>query len=444
MGMPSLQDGIDQANGAMNLLWKQHAGPYTVPVVPDEISGWRKEQAAWFDTVSLLDLSHHMTDLFIEGPDALRLLTRLGANNFENFAIGQAKQFVPLTEEGFIVTDGILTRLAEDRFNLVGVPASQPWVMYQAEKGGFDVKLTLDPDSRVRGEGNAPILFRYQIQGPKAEPFLERVFGAPMPKIKFFHFAEVSLDGMRFNALRHGMVGQPGYEFIGPWEHGEAVKQAFRDAAGEFELVETGGNAYYSSHAVSGWIPTPLPAIYTADGLEEYRRFLSLFSYEGQRPLHGSFFSKDPADYYMTPYELGYGRSVVFNHDFIGREALERMAGKPSRKKVSLVWETEDAASIFGADKGLIASWSRDRVELGSKLVGVSHTTCYIDPMNTAVSLATIDAELAEPGTQVTVVWGEHPGGDADPNGDYGFVRVPARVGPAPIDDFARREYRKN
>jgi vanillate/3-O-methylgallate O-demethylase len=441
MANPSLQDGIDQAGGVMDLLWKPGAEPFTVPVVPPEIAGSRKEQAAWFESVALLDLSHHMTDLFLEGPDALRLLTYLGANSFENFAIGQGKQFVPVTEEGLIVTDGILTRLGEDRFNLVGVPASQPWVMYHAEKGGYDVRLKLDPDSRLRGEGKSPVLFRYQIQGPNAEAFLEHVFGNPMPKIKFFHFAEVSLESRKFNAFRHGMVGQPGYEFIGPWEHGEYVKQAFLEAGEEFDLAEVGGKAYYSSHAVSGWIPTPLPAIYTSETLEDYRRHLSLYSYEGMRPLHGSYYSPDPADYYLSPFELGYDRSVAFNHNFLGRAALETAKDKVRRKKVSLVWQTGDAAQIFGVDRTL-ASWSRDRVEVGSKLVGVSQTTCYVDPMNAAVSLATIDLDHANPGTEVTVVWGEHPGGDADPNGDFDFVRVPAVVGPAPINDFARREYR--
>ena len=213
MPAPTLQQGIDQAGSPVNLLWKPDAPPWNPPVVPAEFVGWRKEQSAAFETASLSDLSHHMRDLFIEGPDATRLLSDYSANNYEKFEIGQAKQFVPVTRDGHIVQDGILLRYAENRYTLTGPPASQSWVLYHGQQGGYDVSFQDDPDSEFRP--GDPVLFRYQIQGPNALEIVERTFGGPLPETKFFHSAAVTLGGRHFRALRHGMAGQAGYEFIG-------------------------------------------------------------------------------------------------------------------------------------------------------------------------------------------------------------------------------------
>ena len=93
--------------------------------------------------------------------------------------------------------------------------------------------------------------------------------------------------------------------------------------AGEpFGLVHVGALAYPTSGVESGWIAAPVPAVYTGPGLAEYRCHLGLYTFEGQNPLHGSFFSEDIEDYYVSPWELGYGRSISLGHDFIGRDAL--------------------------------------------------------------------------------------------------------------------------
>ena len=264
-----------------------------------------------------------MFDTVIEGPDATRLLQAVSANNYENFAVGQAKQFVPVTGTGEIVTDGILLRIAEQKYMLTGIPAAQNWVKYHGEKGGYDVAFATDPSSAFRG-GADPWQFRYQVQGPRARDLVETVFGGPLPPAKFFHTIPVALDGMNFSALRHNMAGQDGYEFIGPWEHAAAVKDALMSAGEEFGLVHVGALAYASASVESGWIPSPVPAIYTDPELAGYRAWLPLFGIEGKRPLNGSFFSDDIEDYYVSPYDLGYGKSISFNHDFIGREALEK------------------------------------------------------------------------------------------------------------------------
>lgn len=443
MAAPTLQDGIDKAGSPVKLLWKPNAEPFKVPVIKPEYVGWREEQGAWRQGVTLSDLSHHMWDTFIEGPDATRLLAAVSSNDFEHFEIGQAKQFVPVTAEGHIVTDGILLREEREKYTLSGVPAAQTWVRYHGEKGGYDVSCTVDPDSAFRKSGN-PVQFRYQIQGPRALEMIERVFRGPIPKTKFFHSTPVTLGGRAFRALRHGMVGQPGYEFIGPWEHGEFVKDALMNAGKDFGLVHIGGLAYATNGIESGWIPTPTPGIYAAPELADYRRWLSLYSFEGQKPLHGTFFSENIENYYVSPFELGYGKSIAFNHDFIGRAALEKAKDQVKRTKVTLVFNADDVRNVFGADPGFLLSYARYRVQTRSALAGVTFYSAFIDPEGTILSLALLDNQYAVPGTEVTVVWGEHPGSSALANTDLGFARLEATVQPAPYNEFARTQYRKN
>jgi len=443
MAIPSLQDGIDQTGSPVELLWKPAAAPWLPEVIEPEYAGWRREQEAWHSAVSISDLSHHMFDTFIEGPDATRLLAAVSANNYESFAVAQAKQFVPVTSDGNIVTDGILLREAEQKYTLSGIPAAQNWVKYHGEKGGYDVSFSTDPSSAFRG-GGSPKLFRYQVQGPLARELVEKVFGGPLLPARFFHSVPVSLGGRNLRALRHNMAGQAGFEFIGDWQDAEAVKEALMSAGNPLGLVHVGAYAYASESVESGWIPSPVPGIYTGPDLLGYRRWLPLYGIEGQRPLNGSFFSENIEDYYCSPYELGYGKSISFNHDFIGRDALEKARDNIRRTKVTLVFEPADVRAVLGDDPGFYLTYARHRVEAGTALAGTTHQTATIGPAGTLLALTLIDRRYAAPGTEVTVVWGEHPGPGTDPGADLGFPRIRATVAPAPYDEHARKAYRRN
>ncbi|MDE2221070.1 MAG: aminomethyltransferase family protein, partial [Gammaproteobacteria bacterium] len=415
MAAPNLQEAIEKAGSPVKLLWKPNAKRWTVPVIKPEYVGWREEQAAWRDGVALSDLSHHMSDLFVEGPDATRLLRTVSANDYESFEIGRAKQFIPVTAEGHLITDGILFREAQDRYVLSGVPAAQTWVQYHALKDDYAVTCALDPDSGNRKVGN-PVLFRYQIQGPRAIEMLASAFGGPLPTPRFFHSAPVTLAGRTFRCFRHGMAGQPGYEFIGDWRDAEAVKDHLMEAGKAFGMAHVGGLAYYTNGIESGWIPTPTPGIFSAPELADYRRFISLFSYEGQKPLHGSYFSENIEDYYVSPWEMGYSRSISFNHDFIGRAALEKARDQVRRTKVTLVLNVDDVRRVFGDDPGFLLSYARYRIESGNKRIGMTFYTGFIDPVGTVLALSLIDRQYAQAGTEVTLVWGEHPGSGTAPD----------------------------
>ncbi|PUB32286.1 vanillate/3-O-methylgallate O-demethylase [Promicromonospora sp. AC04] len=442
MASPSLQDGIDRAGSAVALRWTDSPRPWNPPVVEPEYSGWRKEQAAWQDGVALMDLSYHMWDTFITGPDATRMLGELSANNYQNFAIDQAKQLVAVNERGLLVGDGILLRRGELDYTLTGRPTAQNWITYHAQQRGYDVELSSDPDCS-RDPSHVPPFFRYQIQGPLAQQLIEKAFGGPLPETKFFHTSHVTLAGKTFRALRHGMAGQPGYEFIGDHADHLAVREALLKAGEEFGLERVGSQAYPTAQAEGGWVPAPTPAIYD-EAEREYRSWLPLHTPDGMQPLNGSYYSTDIADYYVTPYEIDYGRSISFNHEFLGREALLELKDAERRHKVTLVMDQNDVEKALGADHGIVNTLAKQRVEVAGDLVGSTEYTAFSDPYGTMLSLALVSQDVAVPGAEVTVVWGNHPGGDTAPDADLGFARIRATVQPCPYNEFARAGYRKD
>ena len=111
--------------------------------------------------------------------------------------------------------------------------------------------------------------------------------------------------------------------------------------------MPVGSRAYPSNTLESGWIPSPLPAIYTGEAERAYREWLGADSYEATGTLAGSFVSDNIEDYYLTPWELGYGSFVKFDHDFIGRDALEKIDPATQRKKVTLAWNAEDLGKVW-------------------------------------------------------------------------------------------------
>ena len=428
-------------------------GPYVYPMVPSEFSNWRDEQVAWRETCALFDQSHHMTDLTVEGPDAIRLLSALGVNSFEGFQPGKAKQFVACNPDGYVIGDGILFFLDENRLRLVGRPSAHNWVQYHAEMQEYDVALKRDERTAVNPSGRREF-YRYQLQGPTAPQVLERATGGSLPDIKFFNLGEIEVAGHRVRALHHGMSGAPGLELFGPWEEGEEVTAALVEAGRELGLRQVGSRVYATNTLESGWIPSPLPAVFTGEEMRSYREWLPAEGYEGTGSLGGSFYSDDVEDYYLTPHDLGYWPFVKFDHDFVGREALEAMADRPARKKVTLAWNGEDVAQAMGTmfekatpvkyiDLPLsnYATWPYDKVLDGGDLVGVSTFSGYSWNERAMLSLAIVDVDV-EIGTELTLVWGEEGGGSAKPVVErHEQAELRAVVSPCPYSEVARTSY---
>ncbi len=455
--MPQSLEELLKTKNPVDLLRNSQIGAYVYPVVPSEYSNWRDEQRAWRDSCVLFDQSHHMANVYMEGPDAVKLASYLGFNSFAKFPVDRAKQLAPCSYDGHVIGDGILFHLEPNKLVFVGRAPAASWIQFQAEKGGFNVTTELDNRSPSNPGGKAVIrtCYRYQIQGPNAWKVIEKLNGGPPPEIKFFDMGYITIGGRKVRALRHGMAGAPGLEIWGPYEEREEIRSVIVETGKEFGLVQVGARAYATNTLESGWIPSPLPAVYTGDKMKAYREWLPASSYEGTGSLGGSYVSKNIADYYVTPYEMGYGPFVKFDHDFIGREALEKISKEPQRKKVTFAWNSDDVARVQRSMFGPIeernkyidlplsnyASASYDQILIGGKLAGLSMFSGYSYNEGSMLSLGIVEHDV-QIGTEVTLVWGEENGGTKKATVErHKQTEIRAVVSPVPYAKTARENY---
>ena len=454
----NLEEALATSGNTVKMLRNSSIGAYVYPVVAPEFANWRDEQQGWRESCVLYDLSHHMVNLFIRGPDALKLISSLGFNTFKNFSVNMAKQLVPCSYDGYVIGDGILFYLAENDLLFVGRNPAANWIQFHAKKGGFDVTTDYDDKSPSRPMGKPVVraCYRYQIQGPNAEQVIKKLNGGHFRGIKFFNMDFITIAGRKVRALRHGMAGTPGLEIWGPYAEGEEVKAAIIEAGKDHGLVQVGSRAYATCVLESGWIPGPVPAVYTGEKMSEYRKWLPETSYEANAALGGSFVSDNIEDYYVLPHELGYAPFIKFDHDFIGKDALQKIEGKPHRKKVTFAWDNHDATKILhsmfapaGENYKFIdlplsnyATSSFDTVRSGGTMVGASMFTGYTFNERKILSVGIVDEQYAKPGTQLTLVWGEENGGTKKVTVErHKQIEIRVTVGPAPYAAPARETY---
>jgi len=421
--------------------------------VRPEFTTWRDEQRSWREGVALHDQSYHMDSLHLRGPGALDLLQYLAANSFRSFAPGAAKQFLACAPSGHVIGDAILYRLEPEHFLVVGNPSTTDWVEFNAQSLSHEVTTEYDRMWALN-PARRRNFYRYQVEGPNAWDLLQTLHGAPLPEIGFFRSDILNIGGCKVRGMRHSMGGVPGLELSGPWEDRKAVKAALVAEGGRFGLRQIGSIAYFTTVVESGWWAVPVSAVYTGDEMKPYRDWLTARNAAMRMSLGGSFYSPDIADYYLTPYDLNYGHIVKFDHDFVGRTALEAIQDGPHRRKVTLIWNAEDVLKVMQSQFELgqnplpitmpLAATARmhyDRVtDTAGRTVGLSTYPAYTVNERAMMSLATVDADFAEHGTEVTLLWGEDGGGARSAGNiePHTQVKIRAIVAPSPISRAAQ------
>jgi len=458
MSNNNLTSVMEAAGGAVNLLRNSKAGIYIYPIVAAEFTNWRDEQKAWRDSAVLFDQTHHMDELIVEGKDAAAFLEHVGVNSFANFDLNRAKHFVPVTPAGHVVGDMIIFREREDKFVLVGRAPTANWVKFQAAVGNYSIRLVHDPRSDSRPDGRAIYRthYRFQIQGPDASKIFDKINGGPIPKVKFFHVDWINVGSRRVQALRHGMAGAPGLEVFGPYEDKHYIQTTIIEAAQDVgvDLRLVGSRAYSTNTLESGWIPSPLPGIYTGDGmLKDYRDWLGSDSYEALGSLGGSYVSDNIEDYYVNPFELGYGFYVGWKTDFIGKEALTQMKDADNRQKVTLEWNRDDVLKVVasGFEEGTPYKWidfpqpnyassNADLLLRDGKQVGMSMFNGYSFNERCQLSLGIVDSDV-NVGDVLTLVWGEPDTTGKSSTEEHRQAEIRVRVAPTPYAKEARENY---
>src|SRR5690606_22467992 len=243
----------------------------------------------------------------------------------------------------------------------------------------------------------------------------------------------------------------------GPWEDYQAVHSALVEAGKNDGLELVGGRAYSSNTLESGWLPSPLPAFYTGDSqmMKDFRAWASGKSYAGMCSIGGSYVPDSIEGYYLTPWDIGYGHIVKFDHEFVGREALERMANEKHKQKVTLALDPQDVqrvmswmftkaerAKYFEFPSAVYAMHPFDEVKANGKVIGVSTWIAYSSNEGAMLSLAMIDPDYVEYGKEVSQVWGAPNEGTTKPSLEpNNQTEIKAIVSPVPNTEVARNSY---
>ena len=384
-------------------------GYFTVRWGQPEYTDWIDESMSWKETCYIGDWSFLWERRF-RGRDALRLFSDLTVNSFANFAIGQAKHAIHCNADGKVIHEGIVSRLGEDEFMLFGRGGF--WVDYKLRHGRYDA--VSEPDD----------WFNFQVSGPNSLYVVEKAAGERIRDIAYMRFRTIHIAGREVVALRQGVAGELGYELQGPAQYAREVYDAIVTAGQDFGIRRLGGRTAFINH-LEACFPTIvtdyLPAIFDDDMAEYLAEFKAAMpAYAATFSIAGSFESDHFGAWYRSPVELGWTKNIKFDHNFIGREALEEEVARPRRIMRTLVWNPDDVVDVYASlyragkpfhymeiprdQRGFMYA---DRVIGNDQLVGVATSRGYSYYFRQMLSLCVIDVSWSNPGTEVKIIWGE-------------------------------------
>ncbi|WP_218938471.1 hypothetical protein [Modestobacter altitudinis] len=398
-----------------------------------EYTDWLDESLSWKQTCSFGDWSFLWQHRFT-GPDAVRLIADFSVNSVEQWETGRSKHAIHTNRDGKVVHEGVVTKFGDEDYVVHGRGGF--WLDHQLARGDYEAQCQQED------------WFVFQVAGPNALAVLDAVTDTrDLLTTRFMRISQIEIGGHPVWALRQGMSGEVGFELQGPREWGEEIRQLVMEAGRPFGIRRIGARVTPINHLEASYptIATDyIPAIFDAelaDYLAEFRSSMPDFAQPAY--IAGSYDGQQVSEYYRSPIELGWGRNVRFDHDFLGREALEVEKAFPRRVLRTLVWDAEDVQDVYASlfrpgenyeymdmprdQRGFM--WA-DRVSLDGATVGVATSRGYSYWFRQMLSLSTIDVAASELGTELVVHWGK-PGGRQK--------EIRAVVAPAPYKEDRSR-----
>lgn len=389
--------------------------PTTGGLLPFEYVGWREEMESWHETCYIHAGLNPFIDTKISGPDALEFLSYNLTNGFKNFPVGKIKHAVMVNESGQLMADGILLRTGEQEFEATCLGG---YIEYRAASQDYDVTV----------EDKYGDNFFYQLGGPRSLEIVEAACQEDLHDLGFLQHRTSTIAGHEVRIQRIGMAGSLAYEVHGVYGYQLDVYNALIEAGRPLGLVELGRHAYWNTHTENGFPQAIIHFPYATEKDEGYYQMLVeqnsplVYMSACNSNLTGSL-GNDPELRFVNPFELGWGGSVSFKHDFIGKEALERMKAEGHRVAVTLEWNTDDVLDVWrsGLEPGEAYApmdgpedfdptgkyeYRADKVLADGRLIGTSTGRIHSWHYRKMISMGLVEPEYAEEGTELVVVWG--------------------------------------
>ncbi len=286
----------------------------------------------------------------ITGPDAYKFTQLLTPRDLSSISIGQCKYVLITNNEGGILNDPVLLRLAENHFWLSLADSDVLlWAQGVAVNSGLNVNIS-EPDV-------SPL----QLQGPTSKDIMVKLFGESIKDLKYYWFKEFDLDGIPLIVSRTGWSSEFGYELF------------LRDGSKGNDLYEKIMNAG-KEHGLQ---PGHTSSIRRIEG--------GMLSYHADADIH------------TNPFELGFDRLVSLDKDieFIGKAALKKIKAEGiKRKQIGLEINCEP----LSGPNTTFWSIKKDDNEIGKVTSAV-----YSPRLKKNIALAMVSIKNSEIGTDLEV-----------------------------------------
>ena len=286
----------------------------------------------------------------ITGPDAYKFIQLLTPRDLSKLAVGQCKYVLITNNEGGILNDPVLLRLAENHFWLSLADSD---VLLWAQ----GVAVNSDLNVQIKEPDVSPL----QLQGPTSGEIMVKLFGESIKDLKYYWFKEFDLDGIPLIVSRTGWSSEFGYELF------------LRDGSKGNDLYEKIMNAG-KEHGLQ---PGHTSSIRRIEG--------GMLSYHADADIH------------TNPFELGFDRLVSLDNDieFIGKAALKKIKAEGiKRKQIGLEINCEP---LSGPNTTF---WS---IKKDNKEIGKVTSAVYSPRLKKNIALAMVNIKNSEIGTDLEV-----------------------------------------
>ncbi len=352
-----------------SLNYREWSGYYTVSVYETH---HEHEYNAIRNAAALIDV----TPLFkylVTGKDATKLVNRVITRDIKKVAVGHVIYCCWCDEQGKVIDDGTVSRLAENTYRWTAADPSLRWFRQNAL--GLDVSI----------EDISETMAALALQGPTSGRLLKNIADADIANLKYFRLTHGRIGGVAVDISRTGYTGDLGYEIWIPWNEAVRVWDAIMEGGREFDVHAAGMLALDVARIEAGLILIEVDYLSSKKALIESQKY--------------------------SPSEIGLGRLVHLEKEhFVGRSALlaEKKAGGPKRRLVGLEIDWTEVEKRY-QEVGLapqapsIASRVAVPVYSGGTQVGKATSTTWSPILKKMIALASVTSDHAESGTRLQI-----------------------------------------
>jgi aminomethyltransferase len=310
----------------------------------------------------------------ITGKDATKFVNRVITRDIQKVSVGQVIYCCWCDEDGKVIDDGTITRLAENDYRWTAADPSLRWFRQNAL--GLDVTID-DVSAEVAA---------LALQGPTSGRLLKSLVGPEIANLKYFRFTRAKIAGVDVDISRTGYTGDLGYEIWMPWNEAPQVWDALMAEGRQFDIHPAGMLALDVARIEAGLILIEVDFFSSKKAMIEAQKY--------------------------SPYEIGLGRLVNLNKEyFIGRAALEKENRRgPERALVGLDIDWPDIENLYdsiGLAPQVASTASRVPVPVyaahGRRQAGKATSTTWSPTLKKMIALASVDHDHSANGTELRI-----------------------------------------